>query len=169
MILISNNNKIKYGGILMRKKEKEITDKETIEWIMNEAMVCRIAVSENNIPYIIPMNFGFRDNCLYIHSALQGKKIDIIKKNNNVCFEVDIKTELVTADNPCNWSMKYYSVIGLGKLSFIDDIAEKKNIINIIMEKYSGKSDFKFPDAALNSLAVIKIEISEITGKKSRY
>ena len=153
----------------MRKKEKEITDIEIIKSIMNEAKVCRIALSESNMPYIIPMNFGFIDNYLYIHSAKEGKKIDILQKNNNVCFEVDIKNELVTADNPCNWSMKYYSVIGFGKALFIEDIEEKRKVLNIIMEKYSGKSDFQFPDIALNNLAVIKIEISEITGKKSRY
>lgn len=153
----------------MRRIEKEITDEEMIKWIMKEAMVCRIGLSDNNTPYIIPMNFGFSDNYLYIHSAIEGKKIDIIKKNNNVCFEVDIESELVTAENPCNWSMKFYSVIGFGKASFIDDMDEKRKALNIIMEKYSGKSDFNFPDAALNRLAIIKIEVSKITGKKSKY
>lgn len=153
----------------MRRKDKEISGLETIESILKEAMVCRVAICEDNVPYLVPMNFGFKNNYLYLHSALQGKKIDILKKNNNVCFEVDINTELITKENPCNWSMKYYSVIGQGKACFIDDLKEKGDILNIIMEKYSGKSDFHFPDAALNNLAVIKVEISEIIGKKSGY
>lgn len=153
----------------MRRKDKEITDVEVIESIMKEAMFCRIAVCEDNKPYIIPMNYGFKDNYLYLHTGKEGKKIDILKKNNNVSFEVDLKCEVVVGAEPCNWTMKFYSVIGFGKSSFVDDIDEKKDILNIIMEKYSGKSDFQFPDAAINELAIIKVKVSEITGKKSKY
>ena len=71
----------------MRRKDKEIKDKEVIESIIKRATVCRIALSENNVPYIVPLSFGYKDNCLYFHSAPEGRKIDIIKQNNNVCFE----------------------------------------------------------------------------------
>jgi nitroimidazol reductase NimA-like FMN-containing flavoprotein (pyridoxamine 5'-phosphate oxidase superfamily) len=153
----------------MRISRKEIKDQEVISSIMKEALECRIGLCEDNKPYVVPMNFGYKDNYLYIHSALEGKKIDILKNNNNVCFEVDIKNELVKADNPCSWSMKYLSVIGFGKAYFVEDINEKIQGLNIIMEKYSGKSDFQFPEGALKKVAVIKIEIEEITGKKSKY
>lgn len=160
---------IKSGGNKVRRKDKQITDIETLNWIMNEAMVCRIAVCEDNKPYIIPMNFGYKDNCLYLHTGLIGKKIEILKKNNEICFEVDVKNELVKAESPCNWTMKYYSVIGSGKATFVEDLNEKIAIMNIIMEKYSGRSDFQFPESALSSLAIIKITLEEITGKKSKY
>ncbi|WP_017416639.1 pyridoxamine 5'-phosphate oxidase family protein [Clostridium tunisiense] len=152
----------------MRRSEKEIKDLEVIESIMKEALECRIGLCEDNKPYIVPMNFGCKDNYLYIHSALEGKKIEILKKNSNVCFEVDVKTEVVKANNPCGWSMKYLSVIGFGKAYFVEDLVEKAEALNAIMEKYSGKADFKFPEAALKKVAVIKIEIEEITGKKSK-
>ncbi|OPJ59698.1 pyridoxamine 5'-phosphate oxidase family protein [Clostridium oryzae] len=152
----------------MRRKEREITDENIIKSIMQEASVCRIALCKDNKPYIVPMSFGFRDNYIYLHSAQEGKKIDILKDNNDICFEVDIKDQLVKGEKPCNWTMKYYSVIGFGKSSFVEDINEKIDAMNIIMEKYSGRSDFEFPQAALNKIAIIKIELDQITGKKSQ-
>jgi len=71
------------------------------------------------------MKFGFKDNCLYLHSAQEGQKIDILNKNNHICFEIDIKTEILTSDIACNWGMKYYSVIGFGRAHFIDNKKEK--------------------------------------------
>ena len=121
----------------MRREDKEIKDNNVIESIIKRAIVCRIAFSENNIPYIVPVIFGYKDNCLYFHSAMEGKKIDIIKQNNNVCFEFDIDQELVKSKNSCSCSMKYYSVIGFGKAFFIDDIEEKRMALNIIMKHYS--------------------------------
>jgi len=155
----------------MRRNDKEIKDKNIIKWILNEATVCRIALCDENNPYIVPMNFGFKNNYIYLHSAREGLKIDIIKKNNNVCFEADIETEISSSDSPCNWGMKYYSVIGFGKAHFIEDNGEKEDALNIIMQKYSHKSDklFEYSKPALDKTAAIKVEIESLTGKKSGY
>ena len=155
----------------MRRNDKEIKDLGIIEEILKEAQVCRIALCDNDKPYIIPMNFGFKDNYLYIHSASEGRKIDIINKNNNICFEVDIKEEIIKAEDACNWGMKYYSVIGSGKAEFIEDIKGKKDALDIIMQKYSGNNarKFKYSLQALKKTVVIKVNITEITGKKSGY
>ena len=109
----------------MRRKDKEIKDKKAIESIIKRATVCRIGLAENDIPYSVPMNFGYKDNCLYFHSAPVGKKIEIIKKNNNVCFEIDIVHEILQGKSACHTIMKYYSVIGYGKVYIIDDSEEK--------------------------------------------
>lgn len=159
----------------MRRSDKEITDPNTIQRILNEAEICRIALSDGEKPYIVPMNFGYKDNTLYLHSADEGYKIDILKVNNNICFQMDIKTEMVSSDNPCNWGMKYLSVIGSGKAHLIDDLPGKKEAFDIIMAKYSLKSDesdgklFEYSDDALNKVLMIKVEVEEITGKKSGY
>lgn len=154
----------------MRRSDKEIKDKNIIQWILKEAQVCRIALCNDNKPYIIPMNFGFKDNYIYLHSAGGGKKIDILNKNNNVCFEVDIENELVISEIACNWGMKYYSVIGSGKAYFIEDINEKENVLNIIMQKYSEENlkSFEYSEKSLNKTVIIKIELTEIIGKKIR-
>lgn len=155
----------------MRRSDKEIKDKETIQWILKEALVCRIALCHDNKPYIVPMNFGFKDNCLYLHSAAEGRKIGILQENNNVCFEIDIKNEIIKSEIACNWGMKYYSVIGFGKANFIEDIEEKKKSLDIIMRKYSENNNksFEYSKSALDKTIVIKIELTEITGKKSGY
>ena len=153
----------------MRRKDKEIKDKKVIESIIKRATVCRIALSENNVPYIVPLSFGYKDNCLYFHSAPQGRKIDIIKQNNNVCFELDIDCELVKKpEDPCSWNMKYYSVIGFGKAFFVDSPEEKRRALNIIVEHYSSNSH-EYSANKINKVAIIKIEIDSMTGKKSGY
>ncbi len=150
----------------MRRKEKEITDLKEIEQIITKAKVCRIAMSLNDIPYVVPVCFGYDSKTLYFHCAKQGKKIDILKQNNQICFEFDIDYKLVHGDKACKWGMQFKSVIGYGKAYFIEDIKEKQKALDIIMQTYSNKS-FDFPENNLNTTLVIKIDIKEMTGKKS--
>lgn len=150
----------------MRKKEKEITEVSAIEAIIKKSLVCRLALSDDNSPYIVPLSFGYRDKVLYFHGSLKGKKIDIIRKNQNICFEFDINTEIVKAEDACHWSMKYQSVIGFGKAVFLEDLDEKRKALNIIMSQYSDRT-FQFNDATLKGTVVIKVEIESMTGKQS--
>ena len=150
----------------MRRKDKQINDIAAIEDILSNATVCRLALCENNQPYVVPLCFGYKDNTLYFHCAEQGKKLDILRKNNNVCFEVDIDHELTKADQPCNWGMKYKSVIGFGKAVFIENIESKRKALDIIMQQYS-KNPFEYPDKAITNTTVIKVEIETITAKQS--
>ena len=156
---------------MMRRSDKEIKNKETIQWVLKKAQVCRIALCDNNKPYIVPMNFGFDDNYLYLHSAPEGHKMNILSKNRNICFEVDIKNELVKSEIACDWGMKYYSVIGYGKADFIDDIEEKKKVLDIIIEKYNENDleSIEYSKSSLNKVAIFRVAIEEITGKKSGY
>ena len=152
----------------MRRKEKEILDREEIESIIRKADVCRLGLSDNNIPYIVPLNFGYRDSCLYFHTPKVGKKIDMIKGNNRVCFELDINHEVVRADNPCDWNMKYQSVIGYGRAFLLEDIDEKRQALDVIIEHYSGQTG-EYAEKLVDRLAVIKVQIESMTGKKAGY
>jgi len=150
----------------MRRKEKEITEASAIEAIIKKSLVCRLALSDDNSPYIVPLSFGYRDKMLYFHGPLKGKKIDIIRKNQNICFEFDTNTEIVKAEDACHWSMKYRSVIGFGKAQLLEDIEEKRKALNIIMSQYSNGT-FEFNDAILKKSGVIKVEIENMKGKQS--
>ena len=143
-------------------------DREEIESIIKKADVCRLGFSDNNIPYIVPLNFGYKENCLYFHTAKVGKKIDMIRGNNKVCFELDIDHEVVRAENPCDWNMKFQSVIGYGKAFVLTDAEEKRQALDVIIEHYSGQTD-EYAEKLVNRLAVIKVEIESMTGKKSGY
>jgi nitroimidazol reductase NimA-like FMN-containing flavoprotein (pyridoxamine 5'-phosphate oxidase superfamily) len=150
----------------MRRKEKEITEIADIEKILKESQICRLAMVDGNKPYMVPMNFGYQDNTMFFHSAMEGKKIDLIKKNPNICFEVDQVINLKKSKFACDWGMEFKSVIGWGKAVLQNDPDEKIKGMNIIMAQYSGRT-FEYSDKMLEKTIVIKVIIEKITGKKS--
>ena len=152
----------------MRRKDKEISEESAIKPIIEKANVYRLGMVDGNKPYIVPLCFGYRDNVLYFHGSSKGKRIDIIRKNPDVCFEFDIITEPVESENACDWSMKYQSVIGFGKAVFIESLDKKRRAMNVIMAQYS-KQKFQFPEKMLNITSVIKVEIESMTGKQSGF
>lgn len=152
----------------MGKKDKEIQNIEAIEDIINRAMVCRLALSENNRPYIIPVCFGYKNQTLYFHTGQKGKKLNILRKNDNVCVEFDIDHKIVEGDEACKWSMKYRSVIGFGKASFIDDNKSKRDALDIIMRHYSDDS-FEYKEKVVKATTIIQVKIDSMTGKKSGH
>jgi Predicted flavin-nucleotide-binding protein len=153
----------------MKRPEKRITDDNLIRTILNETIVCRIGLCDNNVPYVVPMNFAYHDNALYLHSARAGKKLDIINANPQVCFEMEYKTEVSPAPTSCGWSMKYYSIIGWGNASLVMDTGDKTNALNLLMEKYAGEKKTSYNDTVLDKVAIFRIEITEMTGKFSGY
>ena len=150
----------------MRRKEKEIQDRAEIEAVIRKADICRLGLSVDNQPYIVPLNFGFEGDCLYFHTDQVGKKIDMIRQNNSVCFELDVDCTPVRAENPCDWSMKYQSVVGYGTASFLEDPNDKRRALDVIMEHYSGRQG-EYPENLLDRLAIIKVDIDSMTGKRS--
>jgi hypothetical protein len=133
---------------------------------MEEALVCRIGLSDDGMPYIVPMNFGLGENCLYLHCATAGLKLDILRKNNRVCFEMDLLREVVRGESACSWTVRYESVIGFGRAVILDVLAEKRTAIDRIMEHYGAAGPFSYPDATLARTAIIRIDIESITGKR---
>jgi len=152
----------------MRRKDKEITSRAEIESIIRNAWVCRLAMVDNGRPYIVPLCFGFRDNTLYFHSALNGKKIDILKENNRVCFELDGDHQIEKGENACDWGIRYRSVIGFGTASFVTDPGEKRQALDVIMAQYSAQDGtWVYPDNQIHATAIIKVTIDRMTGKRS--
>ena len=153
----------------MRRADKEIKDTEEIEEIIKGAKVCRLAFSVNDLPYIVPLSFGYEKGVFYFHSALVGKKIDMIRKNNRVFFEIDIDVEVIPAHDACSYNMRYRSVMGHGKMQFIEDIRGKKKAFDIIMKHYTGRDGFTYPEDVLKKVTIMRLEVEEMTGKKSGY
>ena len=121
----------------MRRKEKEITYPPHIEDIIERSSVCRLAMSDDGQPYVIPLCYGYKDNTFYLHSAGEGRKLDILKKNDRVCIEIDNDCEIIRGDDACAWSMKYRCVVGFGRASFIDDDEAKRMAFDVIMDHYT--------------------------------
>jgi len=146
---------------------KAITNKDEIIDIVRKSKVCRIALSYEGIPYIVPVNYGYNNNTLYIHSARSGKKIDLLKKNNRVCFEVESDIKIVASDTACQWTTQYRCAIGYGKAQLLYDRESIIKALEIIMKHQSGRSDWTYSEEAINRVLIIKIIIDSITGKKS--
>lgn len=138
-----------------------------VDAIIQQSLVCRLAMSDDNQPYVVPLCFGFADNTLYFHSAGAGKKIEVLKKNNRVCFEFDIDPILVKRGRDgCEWGMKFQSVIGMGRAELVEDEASKRKALGIIMNHYD-KGHFEYDDAKVKRTVVIRVDIQEMTGKSS--
>jgi nitroimidazol reductase NimA-like FMN-containing flavoprotein (pyridoxamine 5'-phosphate oxidase superfamily) len=153
------------GGMLMRRKEKQITDKKQMEQILAQAQVCRLAMVDQGQPYVVPLNFGYGNGSLYFHSAPEGRKIDVLKADPQVCFEVDEMVKMNKAAAACDWGVSFKSVIGTGTARILDTPAEKKAGLDIIMAHYSGRS-FDYPEEKLAKTAVVQVTIHEMTGKQ---
>lgn len=154
----------------MRKKDREIAHTDEIESIIGRSDVCRVAFANDNQPYIVTMNFGYRGGVkkeLYFHCANEGRKLEMIRRNNNVCFEMDTDHELHESESACDFGMKYSSVVGFGRIFIVTDEPGKKAGLNAIMKHYSGKDDFEFRDTSLHRTTILKLEIDEMTGKKA--
>jgi nitroimidazol reductase NimA-like FMN-containing flavoprotein (pyridoxamine 5'-phosphate oxidase superfamily) len=152
----------------MRRKDKEIPDKKDIEEIIKNATVCRIGLSAEREPYVFPVNYGYHEGNLYFHSAQQGQKIEMMRKNPLVCFQMDTDVEIVPAEKACDWSVKYRSVIGFGKAEFLHSFEEKKCALKTIMSQYSDQ-EYIFTEESLVSACVVCVQIEKMTGKQSGY
>ena len=143
------------------------TDTQIIEKILNESSICRIGFSIDGEAHIVPVNFGYKDNKLFIHSAPEGSKIDFIKKNNRVCFEMELDHEIVTGKIACNWTTKYRSVIGYGDIFIVHEKSKKIEGLDIIMSKYGGPEKNAYADKSLDEMVLLIIEIDTLTGKQA--
>ncbi|TFG41620.1 MAG: pyridoxamine 5'-phosphate oxidase family protein, partial [Bacteroidia bacterium] len=142
---------------------------DEIEAIISQCDVCRIALVDDNVPYIVTMNFGYsfgEESKLFFHCAGEGRKIDIIRKNNFVCFEMDTDHDLKRGDKACDFSMKYRSVVGWGNIYFITDEEEKKEGLNSIMQHYTDQTAFTYNQNVINKTTVLKLIIRTMTGKR---
>jgi len=150
----------------MRREQFEITDSAIIENILLKSEVCRIAMIDKDRPYIVPLNYGYKDNALYFHSSPLGKKIEILKTNSKVSFEMELDAQIIRNDTPCEWSAKYRSVIGHGTIEFITDPFQKKEGLDIIMAHYGKADNNIYKEKQIDKVLILKLKIEEITGKQ---
>ena len=151
----------------MRRLDKQITDPEILNKILNESHICRLGLVENGEAYIVPVNFAHADGIIYIHSALAGRKIDIIRSNNRVSFEMELDHSLVTSDIPCGWTEKYRSIMGKGSIIIDNDMNSKKQGLDLIMRKYGAKMELNYDEKILARMMILKLTIESYTGKQS--
>ncbi len=102
----------------MRRKEKLIQEISEINDVMNRGEVIRVAMTDGDVPYMIPMSYGYTDGVIYLHCSKEGRKIDMLRKNPNIWFEVTVDGELIIMENSCGWSYGFKCVMGSGVAVF---------------------------------------------------
>jgi nitroimidazol reductase NimA-like FMN-containing flavoprotein (pyridoxamine 5'-phosphate oxidase superfamily) len=150
----------------MRRREREIRDEAGVLEILEKGLVCRLGLYDGQYPYVVPMNYGYRNGRMYFHCAREGRKIDILKTNDRVCIEVDIDTRVVRGETPCRWTAKYRSVIGFGRARILDDEREKKAGLDVIMAHYGGDGG-EYDEKSLQRTSLIEVVLENMTGKQS--
>lgn len=154
----------------MRRKDREITDPMKIADIISRCTCCRIGFYDDGEVYIVPLNFGYACNegryTFYFHGAAEGRKIELIRKNPDVGFEMDTNYALNEADIACGYSARFQSIIGNGVMEIVTDMEEKKEGLRLLMEHNTGKREWEFDEKMLNAVTVFKLEITKISCKE---
>ncbi len=166
----------------MRNKKKEVTSKEAMEAVLREAQLLHLGMCDQDhqgaLPYVLPLNFGYADGRIYIHSSREGKKIEVLRRNPRVCFaaEVDValrppkaKTDPEApgdeSSTACGFGMRFRSVVGFGRAVILEDPDAVRQGLDVIMAHYSdGRHDYL--DKVLAKTAVIRIDVESMTGKQ---
>ncbi len=178
------------GENKMRRADRAITDPARIDAILRSATVCRLALAIANEPYVVPLSFGLADSTpgsvetdftglrlvvrngaecrLYFHAASDGRKLKMLRENPRACFEVEGRVDLWRGESTCDWTMIYESIIGYGRLTEVIDSEEKRHGLECVMRHHGAKGPFDFPDSMLERTAVIRLDITELTGKTNR-
>lgn len=156
----------------MRRKDREVTDFEQILQIVKKCEVCHVAMICEGAPYVVPMNFGWAvENgrlVLYLHSMLLGQKLDALQKDPRVCFEMETDGKLIAGDIPCQYSYLFSSVIGSGKVEFVEDVQAKKRALDLLMHHHTGEH-FEFTERMTMAVKVWRIEAQTLTGKRRTH
>jgi len=153
--------------ILRNREIKKLSEKEDI---INEAEVCTVAMVKGKEPYVLPFNFAYRDEIIFLHCDTVGLKLDILRENPSVCINFNTGNELFYRHKQvgCSWGMKYKSVNASGQVEFVDDYDEKYSVMKLFMLKYAG-DDYEFSEPSIRNVVIMKIKVKEFTGKKYGY
>jgi hypothetical protein len=147
----------------------EITNPQEIQTILERCKVLHLGLVDEGMPYVVPMNFGYTmENgklTLYLHSASQGYKLDVIRKNPVCCFEMECDVAPFEGALPCQYGMVYQSLMGKGTIEIIDDVEKKMDYLSIFMKSQTGK-DFVFNERLVSIVSVFTITVSEYTAKR---
>ena len=154
----------------MRRAEREVTDPEQIRAILEGCDRFRLGLWDGEEVYVVPLSYGYHyeEGCctFYFHGSAQGRKAEALARGGNVGFELDRGVELVTAEVACGHSTRYQSIVGSGEVKRLMDLEEKRLALGKIMEHYTGRKDWSFPEAALEKTAVWALQSHWLTAKE---
>ncbi len=151
-------------------RNRQIHNIPEMEAIINEAEVCTVAMVNGEKPYVLPFNFAYQEQTIFLHCDTHGFKLELLEKNPSVCINFNTGNELFYRHKQvgCSWGMKYKSVNAFGDVEFIKDYDKKYAVMKLIMLKYSGE-DYEFSEPSIRNVVIMKLDVREFTGKKYGY
>ena len=149
----------------MRCSDREITDRQAIDDILRRGKVMRIALVDGDRPFLVPVFYAYDGKSLYFHSAQSGSKVEIMKKNPRVCFEVSLDHGLIEDKMACDFEARHRTVIGQGETHFVGDAEEKVRALDAIVARFTDRH-FDYPSENLKRTLVVRIDIGTIAGKQ---
>jgi nitroimidazol reductase NimA-like FMN-containing flavoprotein (pyridoxamine 5'-phosphate oxidase superfamily) len=146
-----------------------ITNCEEMESLLQEALVgCLATVGPDGSPYITPLHFVYHQGKIYFHCAFKGRKMDNIRANPRMCFEIHKLIKIVQSQRACDFSTRYRSVLVFGRARSLPEGDEKVAALTALAEKYAGGQAVEPPTPnRAKGTEVIKITIEEMTGKRN--
>lgn len=152
----------------MSRQDRLVTDKETLIDIIDRCQVLHVGMHDGEDIYVIPMNYGYTwengELTFYLHGALEGKKIRLLRENKRVGFSIDCDHKLVEGKLPCQFAFEFASVAGNGEAELVEDPAEKIRAMEHLMRQYSQR-EFEFNERLVSIVSVIRIRVSDFTGR----
>ena len=154
----------------MRRKDRAIVDREGLRAIVEKADACRLAFAVGGTPYIVTLSFGYAWDgdfpLLYFHCAREGRKLEMMRANPRVCFELDVDHEIKAGTAPCDWTTKFASVVGYGELREISDAEKRRAGLDLILRHYGWSGEGSLDPSSLGATAVLELRVDEISGKR---
>jgi len=151
----------------MRRGEKEINDQREIGAILHRGRIAFLALADDGHPYVVPVCYGFDGTALYVHTAQEGQKLDMLSNNARVCLAIVPSWSINPADDACDWGLSYESIIVHGTASILTDPAGKCAGLDAIMQQFTSYKDHTYTTTAIAKTCILKIEPDHITGKRS--
>ena len=153
----------------MTKRERQVTDREEILKILDKCKILHLGLVDGDEPYVVPMNYGYvmegEQLTLYMHGATKGYKLDLMRKNPKVFFEMECDVQGFEGEIACQYGTVYQSIMGRGKAIIIEEPQEKIETMKLFMKSQTGR-DFEFSEKMVSAVVMIRIDVSEYTAKR---
>lgn len=151
----------------MRKAQREITDQAALAALLGRGRVINLALNADGAPYVVPMNYGYKDGVLYVHCAREGTKLDLLRADARVGFSIVVDYALRLKDDPCEATAHYASICGTGTARILETQEEKQHGLEAVVAQVAPHAGREFPQKVLDVTCVVAITPERLSGKQN--
>lgn len=154
----------------MRRSDRQIKDNAQITQLLSSCQVLHLGLCRDGLPYVVPLNYGFEQLAgrlrLYFHSALKGKKVEMIGEGAACWVTITADSAVIRADKACDWSSRFASLMMSGRVRPLTNEDERLHGLDLIMRQHGFEGQLSYEAGALSRVIVYVIEVAQISGKQ---